>query len=152
MIKLFAIWNTIVTVSLVAVLFALLSNHQDVKAADATDTVRTSRLEIIDRSGKTKAVLGVDQEGANPKLVLYSNDGREAAFLTLNSNGYGTLYFQNKQTEGKVSVGYLWGSDTLGIKQAEDPLSSWGIRVRGLNGSQTNFGLLNNGQPIPRTR
>lgn len=151
MIKLLAIWNLVVTVSLIAVIVALLS-HRRVNATGQTGTIRTSRLEIIDRNGKTKALLGVDPEGLDPRLVLYNEHGREAAFLTLNSNGYGTLYFQNKQTEGKVSVGYLWGSDTLGPTQVEDPLSSWGIRVRGLNGSQANFGLLNDGQILPGTK
>jgi hypothetical protein len=41
------------------------------------------------------------------KLVFYDDAGREAAFLTVNSKGYGTMYFQDKTTEGKVSVGYL---------------------------------------------
>jgi hypothetical protein len=144
-------WNIGVTLALVVVLYLKLSPSGKVRAEGFPEVVRTSRLELVDQSGKIKAVLEIDAaNSSNPKLVFYNNAGREAAFLTVNSKGYGTLYFQDKKTEAKVSVGYLWGSDTPTPPGEEDPLSSWGIRVRGANGVQTNFGLLNNGRPIPR--
>ena len=150
MTKALAIWNIVVTVMLVAVLGSRLSPHDKVRPTEATEVIRTSRLEIVDQGGKTRAVLESDKaNSSNPKLVFYNDAGREAAFLIVNSNGYGTMYFQDKKTEGEVSVGYLWGSDTPTPPDSEDPLSSWGIRVRGTNGVQKSFGLLNNGQPIP---
>jgi hypothetical protein len=149
MIKVLAIWNIVLTAILIGVLTSKFSANSEVRAAETAQVVRTNRLEIVDQNGKTRAVLGIDNPGSVPKLSLYSSEGREAAFLTLNSKGYGTMYFQDKKTEGKVSVGYLWGSDTPTPSDIEDPLSSWGIRVRALNGAQTSFGLLNDGQPTP---
>ena len=148
MIKVLAIWNIVLTVVLIGVLTSKFDINSGVRAAETAPVVRTNRLEIVDQNGKTRAVLGIDNPGSVPKLSLYSSEGHEAAFLTLNSMGYGTMYFQDNRTEGKVSVGYLWGSDTATPPEVEDPLSSWGIRVRGLNGDQNSFGLLNNGQPI----
>jgi hypothetical protein len=152
MIRVLAVWNIVLTVILVVVLTSRFDVSTKVRAAENAQVVRASRLEIVDQSGKTRAVLGVDGTNSGPKLSLYNNDGREAAFLMVNSQGYGTMYFQDKKTEGKVSVGYLWGSDTATPSDIEDPLSSWGIRVRGLNGAQTSFGLLNDGHPIPQSR
>lgn len=149
MIRVLAIWNIVVTVILIGLLTSRSGVDAGVKAAENAQVVRANRLEIIDQNGKTRAILGVDSPNSAPKLSLYSSEGREAAFISLNSKGYGTMYFQDKKTEGKVSVGYLWGSDTPTPPDREDPLSSWGIRVRGNNGAQTNFGFLSNGQPIP---
>jgi hypothetical protein len=149
--KTLVVWNVVVTVMLAVVLAVKFSSEDKVRAvAEAPKVIRAARLELIDQNGKTKAVLETDAaDSLNPKLVFYNDAGRAAAFLTVNSKGYGTMYFQDKKTEGKVSVGYLWGSDTPTPPDSEDPLSSWGIGVRGSNGVQTSFGLLNNGQPIP---
>lgn len=145
------VWNIGVTLALIVVLSLKLLPSGKVRAEGVPEVVRTNRLELVDQSGKMRAVLEIDAaNSSNPKLVFYNDAGREAAFLTVNSKGYGTMYFQDKRTEGKVSVGYLWGSDTPTPPGEEDPLSSWGIRVRGINGVQTNFGLLSNGRPIPR--
>ena len=147
--KALVIWNLVLTVTLAAVLVVKFSSGDKVRAAEVPEVIRTTRLELVDQNGKTRAVLETDAaNSSNPKLVFYNDVGREAALLTVNSKGYGTMYFQDKKTEGKVSVGYLWGSDTPTPQNSEDPLSSWGIRVRGSNGTQTSFGLLNNGQPI----
>jgi hypothetical protein len=147
------IWNVFVTVMLAAILTMRSSSDGRVRAAEAPEVVRTSRLELVDQSGRTRALLETDKaNSSNPKLVFYDGAGREAAFLTVNSMGYGTMYFQGKTTEGKVSIGYLWGSDTSTPSGSEDPLSSWGMRVRGNNGIQTNFGLLTNGQSIPERK
>lgn len=152
-IKLLIVWNAAVTIVLTAVLFILFSHRSKVEHVSPTDVVRTSRLEIVDPNGKIKAVLGTeDGRSSSPKLILYNQEGREAAILTVNSNGYATMYFQDKRTDGKVSVGYLWGSDTLSSAETEDPLASWGIRVRGQNLRQTSFGLLNNGESIPQSK
>jgi len=146
-----AIWNISVTLALLLVLTVKQSPFGKVRAEAFPEVIRTHRLELVDQNGKMKAVLETDAaNSSNPKLVFYNDEGREATFLTINSKGYGTMYFQDKRTEGKVSVGYLWGSDTPTRPDEEDPLSSWGIRVRGINGVQTNFGLLSNGRVIPR--
>ncbi|HEX7158452.1 MAG TPA: hypothetical protein VF214_05545 [Edaphobacter sp.] len=152
MIRVLAIWNIIVTTILLGVLISKSRVESGTRAAEAVPVVRANRVEIVDQNGKMRAVLGIDNSDSVPKLALYNTEGREAAFLTLNSNGYGTMYFQDKKTEGKVSVGYLWGSDTPTPSDIEDPLSSWGIRVRGINGVQTSFGLLNNDQPISQSK
>jgi hypothetical protein len=142
-------WNILLTLMLAATLtLRSLSNHRG-GAEEAVRVIRAARIELVDQRGKTKAVFEADGPGSSgPMLALYDGAGREAAFLTVSSKGYGTLYFRDKQTEGKVSVGYLWGSDTPSPADTEDPLSSWGIRVRGHNGSQVSFGVLNNGEPI----
>ncbi len=114
MIKVLAVWNAVVTVVLIAILFSMFSIRNGVKAAEAVEVVRTRRLEIIDQRGKTKAVLEANEaDPSNPELTLYDDEGRKAVFMTVNSKGYGTMYFQSKQIEGKVWVGYLWGSDAL---------------------------------------
>jgi hypothetical protein len=152
-IRLLIFWNSVVTIVLTAVLFALFSHRNKVERANSPELVRTNRLEIVDRNGKVKAVMGTEGEAlSSPKLTFYDQEGREAAIVTVNSSGYATMYFQDKRTEGKVSVGYLWGSDTLSTGEFEDPLASWGIRVRGRNLRQTSFGLLNNGEPIPQLK
>ncbi len=152
-IKLLIFWNAAVTVVLTAVLFTLFSHRNKVEQVSSTEVVRTSRLEIVDPNGKTKAVFGIgDRQSSGPKLILYNQEGREAAILTVNSSGYATMYFQDKRMDGKVSVGYLWGSDTLSSTETEDPLASWGIRVRGQNLRQTSFGLLNNGESISQSK
>ncbi len=153
MIKVLSIWNAIVTAVLVALLVSKYSSNRDVKPAETSQVIRTGRLEIIDQAGKMRAAIEAGKAGSsNPAVTLYNDEGREAAILTVNSEGYGTMYFQSKQTEAKVSVGYLWGSDTPTPAGQEDPLSSWGIRVRGQDSAQTSFGMLNNGQPIPLSR
>jgi len=151
--RVLACWNFVITVVLILLLVSKFSSHTKVQAANTTEVVRTNRLEIVDQNGKTKAILGMDgTNSSNPKLVLYDGTGHEAIFLTVNSKGYGTIYFQDKKTEGKVSVGYLWGSDTATPSENEDPLSSWGIRIRGINGTQKSFGTLNGGQTISKSK
>jgi hypothetical protein len=150
MIKALAIANAAVTVLLIFALLFMWSRHHDV-SNDTPEVVRTKRLEIVDRSGKVRAVAGTEENAsANPKIILYDEAAREAAILTLNSKGLGTLYFQSKETEGKVAVGYLWGSDTVPTSES-DPLGSWGIRVLGPNGQQNGFGLTIGGRPLGRS-
>ena len=149
MIRILVVWNIVLTVIVVVVLASRFGVRN--RASEDAQVVRATRLEIVDSSGKTKAFLGVDGTNSVPKLSLYDGEGREAAMLMLNSEGYGTIYFQSKQTEGRVSVGYLWGSDSKG-SEPEDPLASWGIRVRATNGTQTSFGQLNNGLPMTSAR
>jgi len=146
-------WNFVITVILILLLTSRFSSHAKVQVANTAEVVRTNRVEIVDQNGKIKATLGMDgTDSSNPKLVLYNSAGHEAAFLTVNSKGYGAIYFQDKKTEGKVAVGYLWGSDSATPSEVEDPLSSWGIRVRGLNGTQTSFGVLSSGQNISQSK
>jgi hypothetical protein len=145
------IWNVCVTLTLIVVVFLKGPPFGKVRPEGFQKVIRTSRLELVDESGKVKAVFETDAaNSSNPKLVFYNDAGREAAFLTVNPKGYATMYLQDKRIDGRVSVGYLWGSDTPTPPDEEDPLSSWGIRVQGTNGDQTNFGMLSNGRPIPR--
>jgi hypothetical protein len=65
--------------------------------------------------------------------------------------GYGTMFFRGRQLTGKVSVGYLRGSDSI-VPNKEDPLSAWGIRVIDVDEKETTFGMANDGHPIPHPR
>ena len=77
MIKLLIVWNAAVTIVLTAVLFTLFSHRSKVEHVSPTDVVRTSRLEIVDPNGKTKAVLGTeDGRSSSPKLILYNQRSR----------------------------------------------------------------------------
>lgn len=74
-------------------------------------------------------MFGLPEGQTNPALILYNRQGRQAMLARMNELGEATLYFQSKETDGEVAVGYLWASDSL--KPGEkDPLGSWGIRLR----------------------
>jgi hypothetical protein len=146
MIRFLAIWNIIITITLILVLKTVFDARASAASLESAQIIRTTRLEILDKSGKVRAILAGDDEYSTPKFSLLNSDGRPAALIMVNQLGYGTLYFQSKDVEGKVSVGYQWGSDSFPQNQ-EDPLASWGVRVRGANGDVvTSFGVGNGGQ------
>lgn len=114
-----------------------------------SDTVQTKRVEIRDSSNKVRVEIGMaNQSGRDvPQMTFRDEKGNIASLLTLDQAGNGTLYFNGKGTEGKVAVGYLWGSDAKSPGQL-DPLGAWGIRVLGREGLQTIIGISNSGKVI----
>jgi hypothetical protein len=95
-------------------------------------SVRARNFEVVDGNGQIKAQIGYDNANSTPVLYLNDRLGHPAVLLRLTPEGYATMYFQRGVEEGKVAVGYLWGSDTL-RKGEEDPLATWGIRIRDPN-------------------
>ena len=126
MLKFVAICNGVLTLALLGVVIGLWRHEE---APRSQEVVRARRLEIMDSAGKLRAVLDSDRE-AEPELVLLDKQGHKALLMTTNNLGYATVYFQSQSTEGKVSVGYLWGSDSI-EPGVEDPLARWGVRLRG---------------------
>jgi hypothetical protein len=133
--KALCIGNAFVTLILaVTVAFLLLDRRlrndlQSMQAGPA-QVIRTHRLEIVDDKGHVNGVFGYDSKlGTTPLLSLSNQEGRPAVGIIVNSLGYGTIYFNSKQREGMVSVGYLWGSDCCYAPNEENPLSSWGVRL-----------------------
>jgi hypothetical protein len=81
-------------------------------------------------------------------MTFRDEKGNIASLLTLDETGNGTLYFNGNGTEGKVAVGYLWGSDTKSLGENVDPLGAWGVRILGSEGLQTAIGISNSGKVI----
>jgi hypothetical protein len=132
MLKGLAVVNAIVTVVLLVILLRVLKRES--RPQTASDTIRTKLVEIENPQGKVAATLGYTDGSHQPAFSLYDSGGRQAVTISLNSRGEATMYFSDPKTEGIVSVGYLWGSDVVSSPDEEDPLGSWGIRIR--KGSQ----------------
>ena len=141
--KILSMCHAVLTLVLLGVVIFLLQRHDGTR--HSPDVIQAHRVEVIDRNGKVTAALDGDREEA-PAMVLLDKDGHEALLMTVNSLGYAAAYFNSKRTEGKVSVGYLWGSDSL-PENTEDPLARWGIRVRGMNGTVKDLSLPENSPP-----
>lgn len=154
MIRLLITWNIVIT-TLLAVL--LLSNRHvgSTKTPLQTgvtqpDVLRVRRVEIVDQQGRLTMVLGQQSERGRKGLFLLDPDGREAVELGLNDRGYGTLYFQSKQMDAKVSVGYFTENDEVVPLSQEDPGGAWGIRVLRPNLKVPQvFGVQVDDRPIP---
>jgi hypothetical protein len=86
-----------------------------------------------------------------PQILLRDGHGNIAVLLNINERGEGTLYFNSKDREGKVGLGYLWGSDTPPAS-GEDPLGAWGLRVMGRDGRTAAIGLGAGDVPFDATR
>jgi hypothetical protein len=84
MIRLLATWNVALTVVLVAVLVLRFDTNSKVQAADTLQVIRTNRIEIVDPTGRTKAILGLYGKESIPKLALLDNYGQEATSILLN--------------------------------------------------------------------
>ena len=106
---------------------------------DSSQVLRVHRLELTDDNGKVRAVVGMQKGASEPEVTLLDEQGRLAATLRADKRGQATLYFSdpndrnggtNGGIEGRVSVGYLWGSDCCYKPGEYDPLGSWGIRVQ----------------------
>jgi hypothetical protein len=115
---------------------------------DPVQLIRTRSIELLDKDGKVRARLSVVKDGMDerPEVSLLTPEGRPSVLLTLNGRGEGTLYFSSPQTEGKVAVGYVWGSD-VPPQSEEDLLGFWGLRVLGQSGLTEAVGIGNDGQP-----
>jgi hypothetical protein len=119
------------------------------KVDTRSDTVQAKRVEISDSKNRVRIEIGVvDQSGRDvPQMIFRDETGNMASLLTLDEDGNGTLYFSGNNTEGKVALGYLWGSDTKSPGK-DDPFGAWGIRVLGREGFQTGLGMSNSGKVI----
>lgn len=134
-----------VALSVICSVWATSSRKVDAQS----DTVQAKRVEIRDSSNRVRVEIGIaNQSGRDvPQMTFRDEKGNIASLLTLDETGNGTLYFSGNGTEGKVAVGYLWGSDAKSPGQ-EDPLGSWGIRVLGRDGFQNSMGISNSGKVI----
>ena len=147
--KLLVIWNVILSLAVVVFAIRTFPSHGPVTNEHTSQVVRTQRLELTDSHGKLMALLRTnDKLDSNPELVLYTQQGREAAFLTVNQRGYATLFMQSNRTMAKVAIGYLQGGDTPAPLDRDDPSGGWGMNVRGERGTIYSFGTEANGQPL----
>ncbi len=119
------------------------------KTGYSSNVVRASRFEVTGNDGRTTAIFGHrSKDELSPVLVLFDNNGRRVIETAIDEKGNSTLYFSNRRIDGKVAVGYLWGSESPIPKGEDDPLASYGIRILSRNGGQLKFGLDMNDRPI----
>lgn len=111
--------------------------------------MQAKHVEIMDSENRVRVEIGVaNQSGRDVSQMIFRDErGNIASLLTLNTLGNGTLYFSGNGTEGKVAVGYLWGSDSKPTGE-DDPLGAWGIRILGRDGLQTAIGVSESGAVI----
>ncbi len=102
--------------------------------------LRVPKVEIVDKSGAVRLIIGI-QDSVNgtdqPELVMKDKGGREVMGLLLTPSGKGKMVFSTDNTEAKVALGFLSGSDVAG--QTEEG-GSWGMRIRGENGETRTVG------------
>ena len=147
MIRTVVICNAVLTVILAITVVFLTSTHP--RERRNADVLRAKRVELVDNSGRVRASLGMtDRSDQTPALSLFDQNGREAVFLSVNERGYATMFFQSRQTEGKVALGYLTGSDVVIPAGEDDPLGAWGIRVRGKNLDTLSYGFMDRGTSL----
>lgn len=134
-----------VALSVICSVWATSSRKVDAQS----DTVQTKRVEIRDSSNRVRVEIGVANESGHdvPEMTFRDEKGNIASLLTLDDTGNGTLYFSGNGTEGKVAVGYLWGSDVKSPGR-EDPFGAWGIRVLGRDGFPNSMGISNSGKVV----
>ena len=139
---------TVVAAVALSVIFSLWATSS--RKIDAQrDTVQAKRVEIVDSYNRVRVEIGIaNQSGRDvPQMTFRDEKGNVASLLTLDDTGNGTLFFSGNGTEGKVAVGYLWGSDAKSPGQ-DDPLGAWGVRVLGREGFQSTVGISNSGKVI----
>jgi hypothetical protein len=120
--------------------------------AGSSDIIRGRQIELTDAKGNARiriATTSVDGS-ERPEITMLGADGRPSVLLSVNQKGEGTLYFSSPEKEGKVALGYVWGSDVQ-PKSSEDPLALWGLRVLGRNGQVQSVGIGNDGHSIVPT-
>jgi len=134
-----------VALSVICSVWATSSRKVDAQS----DTVQAKRIEIVDSNNRVRVEIGIAHQSGRdvPQMTFRDEKGNIASLLTLDATGNGTLYFSGNGTEGKVAVGYLWGSDAKSPGQ-DDPLGAWGVRVLGREGFQTVMGISNSGKAI----
>jgi hypothetical protein len=130
----------------------LITNHQKLAQSTSTPTptlIRTRAIELTDEQGKVRATIStVKIEGhEQPQIALLDQDGHSSVLLSVNRRGEGTVYFSSPDREGRVALGYVWGSDAQAAT-GQDPLGLWGMRVLGRNGQVEALGIGNDGKPV----
>ena len=113
---------------------------------------RFSKIQIVDSKGKTRAFLGTINIGGQsvPQLIFSNENGQPVIALRIDERGNGSLFFNSNNKEGRVSVGYLRGSDVVTpsgaqITDAEDSTGAWGMQVLGPDHRSTSLGMFSNG-------
>ena len=141
----FANFVTIVSSVVLSVSGAMLVTHRP--AAERSAPIKTTTIQLVDKLGRVRMTIGtLDSQDGRPGIEMTDPAGKTLVLLSTNPRDEGTLYFSSPAQEGKVAVGYLWGSDTPSV--GEDPLGSWGLRVLGENLSSTGIAVDNNGQTL----
>ena len=75
-----------------------------------------------------RASLGTGPLGDRPELKLVAvNPEHGGVDLTLDENGFGTLYFSSDITDAKVSVGHRFNCDS--IPDSERNCGAWGLQI-----------------------
>jgi hypothetical protein len=121
--------------------------------AGSSDTIRGRQIELTDAKGRTRLKMSAATIDGyeRPEITMLGADGRPSVVLSVNQRGEGTLYFSSPEKEGKVALGYVWGSDVQ-PKSLEDPLALWGLRVLGRNGQAQSIGIGNDGHSVVPTK
>jgi hypothetical protein len=154
--KLKAIWTP-----LLAAGFGLLGGStairlQSARAAD--DIVRTSRVELLDPTGKPRAILGIDNDKGEVLLSFLSRDGKTLASLGLTSdrlpalklnggNGKARAVLQLSDKERPLlgmSDDEWEGRVLLGAIEDDLPTATtdWGLRFTAPGGSLASIGAI----------
>jgi hypothetical protein len=145
------VFTVILSVLLSVAASLWITHHRTQEALPAPEigVLQAKGIQLIDDQHKVRGIIGFSQISGHqqPQILLRGEDGQTSILLTLDERGEGTLYFNSKDKEGKVGLGYLWGSDTTSVGE-EDFLGAWGLRVLGQNGQTTGVGIGNNGRLI----
>ena len=121
--------------------------------------VRTRRLEIVDDHNKARCTIDTIQVDGHevPRLTFKDAVGRPIVILNINYNDEGTLFFNSRDKEGKIAIGYLSGSDVFSYKSRSattdgDPTGAWGINILGTGKQTTGVGIFNTGSVFEPVR
>jgi hypothetical protein len=110
----------------------LLQRHKAPPTALMPSVITLRELRIADSAGVVRAVLGTGALGDRPELKLLGvKPQRGGVDLTLDNNGFGTLYFNSDTTDAKVSVGHRFNCDSL--PDSERNCGAWGLQILNLN-------------------
>jgi hypothetical protein len=119
----------------------------------AGDYLRAKRIEILDDQRRVRGVIGTTRiDGREmPQVVFLDEKGRTSVLLRINERGEGTLYFSSKNTEGKVAIGYVSGSDVANsggseVTDEENSVGAWGVHVLGPDLKSLSLAYGNTGQ------
>jgi hypothetical protein len=125
-------WLTLLNFFITALLIVILLRGRTHVPATAvpTDSIRTQHVEIVDSQGRVAASLGYDEKASAPFFVFQDTSGHKVMLMTMSQDGNASMYFFGKNGTPSVSVGYLAGSDVKSLPGEEDPLGSWGLRIR----------------------
>src|ERR1700709_2197538 len=79
------------------------------------DVGRFRKVELVDSHNVVRARLDLTIVAGRevPQLSIGGPESRPAIVLMTNEKDEGTLFFSSRDREGKVSVGYLLGSDVV---------------------------------------